>query len=132
MPIFYQTRRRSSLIALVAALAIAGCSRPSPGFVRVEKGKGTAEIAGVTFEVDKPGGGGAKYTEPVEGQKQQRHKIKLGEVDIVLSRSGDGPWKLTVNETSYGTVKSGDKVKVDETRGVLVNDNPRSPAKSRT
>jgi hypothetical protein len=121
---------RLLLLAWLVSCA-AGCSRPSPGYVRVEKGKGTAEIAGVKFEVEKPGGGGANYTEPQDGAKREQHKIKLGEVNIALSRVGEGPWKLTVNETAYGAVKSGDTVKIDETRGVLVNGQPRSPGKER-
>lgn len=106
-----------------------GIARGSGDYVRNAGGRGSARVAGVEFEVLEPGKGGSRSSTSSNHWglgSESRHEIAIGEVEIVVKRR-NGDIDFAVNGTYYGPVREGDRVVIDERRGVAVNGQRRGP-----
>ena len=99
---------RASVLTVLVAVALAGCTRTAPP-------NPVAPIIAYDFEVRRPGGGHTKGQAATFFVEDGTNTVELK----------DG--RLTVNDKSYGTIAGGAKVHVDEAGKVSINGQPRSP-----
>jgi hypothetical protein len=99
---------RVSLLTVLAAVTLAGCTRTAPS-------PSVPPVMAYDFEVRRPGGGHTK------GQAAT-FTVEDG-TNVVELKDG----RLTVNGKSHGTIAGGAKIVVDEAGKVTVNGQPRSP-----
>jgi hypothetical protein len=137
-------RPSTYLIIGLAVLAGFGCRQKSTGTrssappfetggtITNLNGTATGKVWGVTIEVADTRGaettlqfdgtvsGDLKYTDA-------KQTIVVGEVTIVLSKESTNPIALSINETSYGTIRVGDALSIDEAGQISVNGQTRTP-----
>ena len=133
------THHMRLLIMIVCSFIVAvGCLRPKPTVGTPPKsqvtninGKGTAEVWGVSFVVENPGGnaaGGSTIVNASNGHNDSRMELTLGDVVVQLARINEGPVSCTINDVDYGELSEGDDVKIDAERNVTVNGEARTPS----
>ena len=99
---------RASLLTVLAAATLAGCTRTAPS-------NSVPPVAGYDFEVRRPGGGHTKGQAATFSVQDGTNVVELK----------DG--RLNVNGKTYGTIADGAKIVVDESGNVSVNGQTRSP-----
>lgn len=128
-------------ITLLVLLAFLGCGRNSPpsipptigDFVANDDGVGTAKIFGIDFQVHVKSSGTttddsieASFLEPERSTARKR--LTLGDdITIQLDSVDESTVRFMFNEQNYGTLKTGDKVLINDARNVEVNGTKRLP-----
>ena len=103
----------------------------------VRAGQGTAMVAGVEIMVEdlkQTSSGissGTQISERADGVTEtETRRVTLGEVEVTLMRTDDGPLTLQVGKQDYGYVESGDRILIDGQRRLFVNGAERTPAEA--
>ena len=126
-----------------AGLILAGCGQPlqppatpfsSGGHVTNDRGHGTAEVWGISFDVSEVGSSaaGSEFRGTISIKPEEttaRDEITLGNVKIVLEKRHGEPITLAVNGKGLGTVEVGSTVEIDKERNVTVNGTVRKPSR---
>ena len=126
----------------LAGLILAGCGKQPPtsvnpfssgGHVTNKSGHGTAEVWGISFDVQEAGSNaaGSEFSGTISIKPEETHvldKITLGDVKITIEKRHGAPITLAVNGKSFGTVEVGSTVEIDNKRNVVVNGTVRKPS----
>jgi hypothetical protein len=89
--------------------------RQPDGFIDQVFGDVRTKVNGVTFEIQ---GGGLNTSIEMNGGKML---VKARAFQLVIEKTGDGSCDLSVAETAYGTLQTGDHVFVNKSAEVFVN-----------
>lgn len=126
------------LPVLLAPVGCGGTSTPAlpptaGDFVSNSDGLGTAQVFGIDFTI-RTKSPGASSDDAIDArfvdseQSSARKRFTVGdEIAIQLDSISESEVRFLFNDRSFGTLKVGDKVAIDEEQNVEVNGTPRLP-----